>query len=213
MNALAALSPFVRAGTAVGPAPDRCGVCGHAIEDGEHPHLVDLEQRALACACSACATLFALPAGSPARYQLVPTRILFDPGLQLTDARWGELGIPVRLAFIFRNTRLDRWIALYPSAAGAAEAEVAPEALEALATTTPLVREMVPDVEGLLVYDRRTSAFEVFLVPIDVCYRLVGEVRRLWRGFHGGDAVWERIDAVFADIRGRARALAHAEAR
>jgi len=59
MNALAALEPFVRAWRAVAPPQERCGVCGHAIDDEHHEHLIDLEKRALLCSCTACSTVFA----------------------------------------------------------------------------------------------------------------------------------------------------------
>jgi len=51
------------------------------------------------------------------------------------------------------------------------------------------------------------ARLETFLVPIDDCYRLVGEVRRHWQGINGGDLVWRRIEAFFGELRARARAL------
>ncbi len=214
MNALAALEPFVRAWRAAAPAQsaraegERCGVCAHAVDDAQHDHLVDLELRALLCACSACAALFAQQGTSGARYRVVPTRVLVDPAFQMDDAQWAALAIPVRLAFFFYNTQLVRWVGLYPSPGGAAEAELPPAAFPQLSTATRLIDQIEPDVEALLVYGRRAAKLETFLVPIDACYRLVGEVRRHWQGFHGGDLVWQRIEALFAELRGRARALA-----
>jgi len=207
MNALASLEPFVRAWRAVAPTAERCGVCAHAIDDEEHAHLVDLEKRALVCACPTCATLFAQQNAPKPRYRIVPTRVLVDPAFQLGDAQWTALAIPVRLAFLFYNTQLARWMALYPSPGGAAEAEVPTDAFNALAAATPLVAAVEPDVEALLVYGRRSARLETFVVPIDACYRLVGEVRRHWQGFHGGDLIWQRIESFFAELRARARAL------
>jgi hypothetical protein len=46
--------------------------------------------------------------------------------------------------------------------------------------------------------DGGSSAVTALIVPIDVCYELVGLIRRSWRGFHGGDAVWREIDDFFA---------------
>jgi hypothetical protein len=40
--------------------------------------------------------------------------------------------------------------------------------------------------------------------PIDACYELVGEVRRLWKGFDGGTEARSAIDAVFARLAERA---------
>jgi hypothetical protein len=213
MNALAALEPFVQSWRTVAPAQERCGVCTAIVDDDRHDHLVDLEQRALVCACPTCATLFA-QSGTPSRsrYRVVPTRVLVDPAFQLDEARWAALAIPVRLAFIFRNSQLGRWVALYPSPGGAAESELSDEAMRDLAGVTRLVPEIAPDVEALLVYGHRAARLETFLVPIDACYRLVGEVRRHWQGFSGGDRVWERIELFFADLRGRARAFVSEEA-
>ena len=140
-------------------------------------------------------------------YRVVPKRVLVDPGFQLDEAQWAALAVPVRLAFIFYNSRLARWVALYPSPGGAAESDVPPAAFEALAAATRLVAEVAPDVEALLVYGRRTAKLESFLAPIDACYRLVGEVRRSWQGWSGGDVVWGRIESFFADLRARARAV------
>ena len=39
---------------------------------------------------------------------------------------------------------------------------------------------------------------EAYLVPIDVCYELVGQLRRLWRGFDGGREVRVALDEFFA---------------
>jgi hypothetical protein len=202
MNALAALEPFVRAWRAVAPAPERCGVCAAAIDDERHEHMVDLEQRALLCTCPPCTTLFAHRPGQ--RYRVVPKRVLIEPRFRLEDEQWAALAIPVRLAFLFYNTRLARWVALYPSPGGAAEAEIPAAGLQQLAAVTNLIAEVQPDVEALLIYGRRGRTLETFLVPIDACYRLVGEVRRHWQGFHGGDLVWQHIESFFAELRARA---------
>jgi len=208
MNALAKLEPFVRAWRAVAPPQEHCGVCRQAIDDEQHEHLIDLEKRALLCSCSTCATLFAQEGTAPvARYRVVPKRVLVDPNFQMDDAQWAALAVPVRLAFVFFNSRLARWVALYPSPGGAAEAELPDDTLRDVGAATRLVAEIAPDVEALLVYGRRASRLETFLVPIDDCYRLVGEVRRHWQGINGGDLVWRRIEAFFGEVRGRARAL------
>ena len=49
-----------------------------------------------------------------------------------------------------------------------------------------------PDVEALLV-SRAREMREHWLVPIDDCYELVGLIRSRWRGFGGGEEVWEAI--------------------
>jgi hypothetical protein len=71
---------------------------------------------------------------------------------------------------------------------------------------------MQPDVEALLVRGHTDGRFETFVVSIEVCYRLVGQVRLHWKGFHGGDRAWREIDTFFAGLRAQATPLA-AEAR
>ena len=212
MNALAALEPFLRGGRDVAPDLERCGVCTQLIDEEGHEHVVDIDSRALLCACPTCAITFAHPGTTGTRQlRIVPTRVVFDPDFQLDDARWAALAIPVRLAFIFYNSRLARWVALYPSPGGAAEAELPPAALDDLAAATRLIAEIQPDVEALLVHGRRGGPLETFVAPIDACYRLVGEVRRHWRGFSGGDQVWRRLETVFSELRDRATPLAPEE--
>ena len=43
-----------------------------------------------------------------------------------------------------------------------------------------------------------------YRVGIDRCYELVGLVRTHWRGFSGGQAVWDEIGRFFAGLKGRA---------
>ena len=50
----------------------------------------------------------------------------------------------------------------------------------------------------------RRSAAECYLVPIDVCYELVGQLRRLWKGFDGGTEAHAALDAFFDRVRDRA---------
>ena len=52
---------------------------------------------------------------------------------------------------------------------------------------------------------RGSAGIACFLVPIDQCFRLVGIIRMQWKGFTGGNAVWEEIDRFFADLARVAR--------
>ena len=54
---------------------------------------------------------------------------------------------------------------------------------------------MAPDVEAIFV--NRTDG-EVFLIPIDECYSLVGELRLFWTGFDGGAEVRAALAAFLA---------------
>jgi hypothetical protein len=63
---------------------------------------------------------------------------------------------------------------------------------------------MSPDVEALLV-NRVGTKRDYYLVPIDVCFELVGLIRVHWRGLSGGDLVWDEIEKFFARLMDVAR--------
>jgi hypothetical protein len=70
---------------------------------------------------------------------------------------------------------------------------------------------MRTDVEALLVRAGEAGRGgprqpECFLVPIDVCYELVGELRRVWRGFDGGSEAHVALQQFFDRVRARAHA-------
>jgi hypothetical protein len=195
LTALASLRRFVRP-----RAPrERCELCDADLAD-EHPHLVEVASRRLACACDACAILFAGQVGT--RYRRVPRRVRFLPDFRLADQSWEGLHLPIDLAFFLHSTPAGRVVALYPSPAGATESLVTLEAWEELAASNPVLREFEPDVEALLV-NRMGGARECYRVGIDECYRLVGLIRIHWRGLAGGPAVWGEIAGFFAGLKER----------
>ena len=202
-----------RRGRPGGPRPaERCELCGEQL-GSEHPHMVDLQHRSIACACRACALLFTRPGG---RYGTVPDRVRHDPSAPLTDAEWAELQIPVSIAFFFVNSALGRVIASYPSPAGVTECELDLAAWDRLAAEHPLLRALAPDVEAILVTGggpREAAGIETFLVPIDVCYSLAGALRLEWHGFDGGAEVKRILTDLLASLRQRARTLEPAVAR
>lgn len=186
---------------------DRCELCSIPLGES-HRHVVDLERRVLCCSCRPCSLLFETAASRAARYRTVPDRICVDPAGPLGEEAWDSLSIPVGLAFLFFNSGLSRWVAFYPSPAGAAESELALEAMEELARENHLIRSIEPDVEALLVRCTRTGGpVDTYLVPIDACYDLVALVRMDWKGFDGGDVVREKLDAFFTDLRQASRPL------
>jgi hypothetical protein len=193
------------------PAGERCELCGEQL-GAEHPHMVDLQRRSIACACKACALLFTRPGG---RYSTVPDRVRHDPSAPLTDAEWAELQIPVGIAFFFFNSALGRVIASYPSPAGVTECELDLAAWDRLAADHPLLAALTPDVEAILVVGgspREATPIETFLVPIDVCYSLAGALRLEWHGFDGGSEVKQVLADLLAGLRKRARPLESARA-
>jgi len=185
---------------------ERCEFCGSGIDE-EHGHIVDLPRRALLCVCRPCYLLFTHDGAGGARFRAVPTRFALVP--QFTDSRdlWDVLDLPIGLAFFFRNSATGRTTAFYPSPAGATESELPLDAWEAVTHAVPLLSTLVADVEALLVR-RTTSGTTALIVPIDVCYELVGVIRVVWRGLQGGDELWPRVDE-FLD---RALERAHAGA-
>jgi hypothetical protein len=176
-----------------------------AVLDGRHGHLVDTEKRSLACACRACYLLFTHPGAAAGRYLAVPEDVYHDPGRPLADADWNELQIPVAMAFFFVNSALNRVVAGYPSPGGATECELDLAAWDKLAAAYPLLAAMAPDVEAILV---NRAEREAFLIPIDLCYSLVGEMRLRWQGFDGGAEVRASLAAFLDDLRRRALPLA-----
>ncbi len=195
---------------------ERCEMCRDVLGE-RHGHVVDLEKRSLACTCRACYLLFTHEGAAGGRYRAVPEHVFHDPGRPLTDADWNELQIPVAMAFFFRNSALDRVVAGYPSPGGATECELDLAAWDRLAAAHPLLATLAPDVEAIFV--NRTDSgsvspggrppqtppkYEVFLIPIDECYSLVGELRMKWQGFDGGAEAHAAL-AIFLDgLRRRA---------
>jgi hypothetical protein len=195
LSALASLRRYLRP-KAVG---ERCALCGVELPD-EHPHLVELASRRLACACNACAVLFS--GNNAGKYRRVPRRVQFLSDFRLTDVAWEVLQLPIDLAFFLYNSQVGRVVAFYPSPAGATEALVPPEAWQGLVEGNPVLGEFEPDVEALLV-NRVASARECYRVGVDECYKLVGLIRTHWRGLSGGPAVWGEIAGFFAGLKER----------
>jgi hypothetical protein len=179
---------------------ERCELCSADLAD-EHAHLVEIGSGRVLCACDACAILFTNQVAG--KYRRVPRRVVALPELRLTDAQWASLHIPITLAYLFHSTRAGGKVAHYPSPAGATEASLDEAAWEYLAQENPVLRELEPDVEALLV-NKVGSAPLCFRAPIDECYRLTGLVRRSWRGFSGGPEVWRDIEQFFQRLRERA---------
>jgi hypothetical protein len=190
---------------------EQCEMCSAELR-AEHAHLIDLVQRRLHCTCDACAMLFSGQAGT--KYRRVPRDIRLLADFQMSDAGWDSLLIPINLAFFFRNSIDSRVSALYPSPAGATESLLPLESWTSIVQSNPVLQQMEPDVEALLVNrvgsTRGVSAAEYYIVPIDACYKLVGLIRLHWRGLSGGTEVWREIGSFFGELRRRAKVLTNA---
>ncbi|MFE1177087.1 DUF5947 family protein [Streptomyces sp. NPDC058773] len=185
-------------------SPERCELCAVVLAEHNHRHLVDTRRRALACACTPCALLFDRPGAGTGQFRTVPDRYLVDPGHSLDDAAWERLRIPVGVAFFLRNADQDRPAALYPSPAGATEGELDPSTWQTVLSASRLAALLRPDVEALLL--RRTEGrIDCYLVPVDICYELVGRMRLLWQGFDGGAEARAALADFFTKVARRAR--------
>jgi hypothetical protein len=192
---LAALRRFVRKR----PKGECCSLCG-ALLQPEHLHLIEVSSRRLVCSCDACSILFSGQQGG--RYRRVPRRIERLADFQISDAQWENLHLPINLAFFFFSSPAKRVVAMFPSPAGATESLLTLEAWDDLALANPVLRELEPDVEALLV-NRVAQAREYCRAPIDECYKLVGMIRTHWRGLSGGTAVWEQLALFFNQLNER----------
>lgn len=227
-----------------GESGERCEMCRDALGE-RHGHVVEIDRRSIVCACRACYLLFVSDGAAGGRYRSVPERVRHDPARPLADADWGELQIPVKMAFFFRNSVLGRVVAGYPSPGGVTECELDLAAWDRLAVAYPLLAALTPDVEAVFVTESRGFAskagasgtdtgvgasgtdtgvgvscaehgiaqrgYEVFLIPIDECYGLVGQLRLRWQGFDGGAEAHAALAAFLDGLRRRAVPLAPGE--
>jgi hypothetical protein len=184
---------------------ERCEMCAEPIS-ARHQHVVDLETRGLLCTCRACYLLFATD-GARQRHRGVPERYLSFPQFRLGPGQWEALEVPVGLAFFFRNSVQDRTIAFYPGPAGATESELPLAAWQSVVADNPALEVVAPDTEALMIRIQGPGRplAEALLVPIDSCYELVGRLRRVWRGFDGGQDARAVIELWFAGARDRSR--------
>src|ERR1700694_3083509 len=182
---------------------ERCELCSAELAPHpHHEHLYEPGSRQIHCTCTACAILF--PVEAEKRYRRVSRRLWYLQGFTMTDAQWESLAIPVNMAFL-QTTSPEREVrAFYPSPAGATESMLTLEGWDQISADNPILDDLVPDVEALLV-NRVGGARDHYIAPIDRCYELVGLIRISWRGLSGGEEVWERIDTFFAELRGAAR--------
>ncbi len=184
---------------------EACELCGEPIPP-DHRHLLEVSTRRMMCACRACSILFHDEAASEGRYRLIPDRRLFLEGFEMSDAQWESLRVPVDMAFFFHSAPAGRVVAFYPSPMGPTESLLKLETWEELERTNPVLLELERDVEALLV-NRVRGAREHYLVPVDVCYALVGLIRARWKGLGGGSEVWEKIGRFFEDLRKGSRTV------
>jgi len=186
------------------PAPasesaERCDLCGTGIE-AEHRHLLHLVDRRILCACEPC---FAMRSGDA---ELTPSgsRVALLEGFALDDDLWAKFQIPVGLAFFMVRERGQGVLGLYPSPAGATECELHLAAWDELVAANPVLTELEPEVEALIV-SRMSDPPRHAIVPIDRCYVLVGMIKSRWEGISGGSAIDDAVAEFFAALERAAR--------
>jgi len=184
------------------PATERCEFC--AADIGErHGHVADIDQHRLLCVCRPCYLLFAPQGAGGGRYRGVGEQVRRVVDLALDEARWDALRIPVDVAFFFEQTGAEQPLAFYPGPAGATESLLDLRAWVDVIRENPVLGRLHSDVDAALLR-RHDGAFSCHVVPIDLCYELVGIVRRSWTGLGGGPEVWRQIDAYFTSLDARA---------
>ena len=205
-SSLDVLRQFTRRREARPPA-EQCELCSVEIP-AHHRHLLELSRHTLICVCTPCSILFGDPGSGHGKYRLVPSRYLLLQDFQMTDEQWDDLMIPVNMAYFFHSTSAHHVMAFYPSPAGPMESTLTLEGWDALASSNPILNELEPDVEALLINRVRNrggeSYREHYIVPIDACYELVGLIRLKWKGLSGGEEVWKAIADFFAGLQKRA---------
>lgn len=176
-------------------AQARCDLCATTIPL-DHRHLLNLPKRRIECVCESC---WALRSGE-AEFRPTGTRTLWLPKLELPDDVWAGFQIPIGLAFFMESTVASCVVALYPSPAGATESELRFVSWSRLVALNPVLADLQPDVEGLIV-NRLADPPIYAIAPIDRCYALTGIVKMSWEGISGGAGVGEAIAAFFDQLR------------
>jgi hypothetical protein len=192
-GSLAALQQFVRKPR---ERVELCELCAAPLIS-EHQHLLELEQRQVTCACDACAILFGGSARQ--RYRRIPRDVQHLHEFAMDDLEWDSLLIPIKLAFFVHITQAGRTVAQYPSPGGAMESSLDLDYWNTIVSRNPVLKRFEPDVEALLV-NRLSETPQYFRAPIDHCFRLVGIIRKHWRGLSGGTDVWQEIDRFFDEL-------------
>ena len=218
-QALARMRDLARSGSGVPQSPlrapaERCDICNTTIPD-EHRHLLHLTERRIVCSCEPCWALYS----GDAEYRPTGMRELWLDGFACDDETWAAFQIPIGLAFFMRSTVIpdDRRpsstpydgaqagsvVAFYPSPAGATESELPLEAWARLVAANPVLEQLDPDAEALVV-NRLSDPPQYAILPIDRCYELVGLIKSRWEGISGGSAIEQAVPEFFARLRARA---------
>jgi hypothetical protein len=175
-----------------------CDLCGITIPE-RHRHLLHLVERRIECACESC---WNVRSGDP-EYRPTGNRTVWLPDLDVPDDLWASFQIPIGLAFFMDSTVTACVVALYPSPAGATESELHFASWNRMRELNPVLRELEPDIEGLVV-NRLSDPPAYAIAPIDQCYALTGAIKLNWEGISGGPGVHEAVERFFGELRAEA---------
>lgn len=189
--------------SAVSVVPERCELCSQELPD-IHPHLLDLSERQVLCACAVCALLFPQRSDASGRYRFIPESTTYLENLVFDELTWSALEIPVRVAYFVRPRDAGRVAGYYPSPVGAVESLLSLDAWQELERMNPVLRELVPDTQALLLCGD-DGGTEGWIVGIDTCYRLIATMRGRWRGLRGGAIAHAQIKSFFDELRSKSR--------
>jgi Family of unknown function (DUF5947) len=198
---VAGLRRYVRSPSAAGGRRvegPRCELCPLTLAE-DHKHLLDLEERRIVCVCPTC---WSIRSGE-ARYRPTGSRTLWLEPFELSDELWAAFQIPIGLAFFMRSTSTGAIVGLYPSPAGATECELDLESWDRLVEANPVLDDLDPDAEALIVNRLATPHVHV-IAPLDDCYRLVGTIKATWEGISGGAAMEAAVERYFDELRATA---------
>ena len=140
------------------------------------------------CACRGCYLLFTSEGAGGGHFRAVPDRYLAFTDFRLSRGAVGQPADPGQRRVLLRqlDARSGRRVL---SRARPGRPSRCSRSTCGTSSSPPTRRSprSSPTSRRLLVRaDRESDGAECFLVPIDACYELVGHLRRLWRGFDGG---------------------------
>ncbi len=91
-------------------------------------------------------------------------------------------------------------VTLYPSSAGVTEAETDALAWMRMCAENPVLNDLVPDTEALII-NRLTTPPQHVIAPLDECYRMVGLIKSRWSGISGGPELTATVDEFLGALR------------
>ena len=133
-------------------------------------------------------------------YKPLPQRFLHLEDFKMSDHLWSDFLIPVNMAFFVVSSSRNGAVAYYPAPTGATESKLKMEPWNQLVQLNPLLNDLTPDLEALLV-NRLDTSGQYYIVPIDSCYKLIGMIRIAWKGIFGGKEVNDIITQFFSELK------------